>query len=155
MAIYSQAYEVNLHLLGCAGSEVEYLPSKWQVSFSVGEVVVSSADSLYRTGYQQNYSKNVNPPTNPNSEDFNPVITPNGDGFNDDFRVDLPINEPADFFVYDKWGTLIYQKLNFDGQWGLNDFNLNPLEGGVYGYLILDKKSKLIFKGTLTIVNSK
>lgn len=152
MAIYSQAYEVNLHLLGCAGSEVEYLPSKWQVSFSVGEVVVSSADSLYRTGYQQNYSKNVNPPTNPNSEDFNPVITPNGDGLNDEFVVDPPIIEPSDLRIYDKWGTLVFQEINFSNRWVGVGRSGEILPAGVYSFIISDKSGNIIYKGTITLI---
>ncbi|MBK9630349.1 MAG: gliding motility-associated C-terminal domain-containing protein [Saprospiraceae bacterium] len=155
-SLHSQNYTASLQIIGAAGSQVVHASSKWRISYSVGEVAIAQHNLKYRPGFQQvSGDSGISNPRDPAGEDFNTVITPNGDGYNDDFRIDPPIIEPSDFTAYDKWGTQIYQELDFDGQWDLTDSKMNPLINGVYAYLILDKRGKVIHKGTISISNTK
>ena len=65
------------------------------------------------------------------------LFTPNGDGENDYLKVQTApiLEEIKSFSVYDRWGDLIYQTTDINGEW---DGRVNGLEvqTGVYVYLI-------------------
>jgi len=45
------------------------------------------------------------------------IFTPNGDGVNDEFSIYTPVNfdgESITLRIYDRWGGVIYEKINFD-----------------------------------------
>ena len=149
--LIGQNLQADLVLLGSSGSNLTYSPANWQVSFSIGELIVTPVVANYRAGFQQTYTNNGNPPVTPSKDDYNPVVTPNNDGYNDVFSVDPPLIGQVDFQVYDKWGTRVYVENNFDNSWEGIDNQGQSLYGGVYAYLILDKQGNTIYKGTITL----
>ncbi len=83
------------------------------------------------------------------------VITPNGDGFND-FLVfpNLEQYPNSQLFVYNRWGKIVYQNLNY-----ANDWSPTELSDGTYYYIL--KKSAGIehtaedYHGTITVLKSR
>lgn len=72
------------------------------------------------------------------------VITPNGDGLNERFSIpNLQMFPSIHFSVYNRWGKLIYSKINYDNTWP--DLNI---ENGTYFY-------RLSFEKDLGIKNYK
>jgi gliding motility-associated-like protein len=73
------------------------------------------------------------------------VLTPNNDQFNDNFMIDEGLLG-SKLFIYNRWGKLIYQSLNYQNDWAGGD-----LPSGVYYYLLrgecLEEK-----KGWLSII---
>ncbi|MBM56051.1 MAG: hypothetical protein CMB32_05805 [Euryarchaeota archaeon] len=69
-------------------------------------------------------------------EFFN-VFTPNGDGENENFRViGLQGYPNSSIVVFDRWGNMAYQDINFLGTWsGMNNSG-NGLADGIYYYQI-------------------
>ena len=73
------------------------------------------------------------------------IITPNNDGINDVFK--LPIDGhvgSVDLYVYNRWGNIVYQMINYDNTW-----NPNNLNDGTYFYIINAVNEQ--YKGYLTI----
>jgi gliding motility-associated-like protein len=69
-------------------------------------------------------------------EFFN-IFTPNSDGNNDVFNIMGLQGYPGSRLrVYDRWGTMVYSNLNFQGAWrGINNTN-TPLTEGTYYYTL-------------------
>lgn len=68
-------------------------------------------------------------------EFFN-VFTPDNDGTNQNFKiVGIQGHMPAKFYVYDRWGQLVFEDINWNGTW---DGRINNLElaDGVYYYVL-------------------
>ena len=81
------------------------------------------------------------------------LITPNGDGFNDE----LEFGEISKFGsnslkVYNRWGDLVYQKLNYqsDEDRFVGLFNGQRLPAGNYFYVLAFRQGEI--RQTLTIV---
>ncbi|MEO6884528.1 MAG: gliding motility-associated C-terminal domain-containing protein [Bacteroidia bacterium] len=73
------------------------------------------------------------------------VFTPNGDGKNDVFLIqDLPEN--SELIIYNRWGNIVYQSLNYQ-----NDWKANGVSAGTY-YYILKLPNKEIKKGFVQII---
>ena len=68
--------------------------------------------------------------------EFCNVFTPDNDGPNQNFRIiGLQGHMPANFSVYDRWGQLVFEDINFNGTWdGRN--NQLELADGVYYYVL-------------------
>ena len=71
------------------------------------------------------------------------VFSPNGDSNNDEFYIGTVDNYGVTvicYFIYDRWGELVYQSKNFDirsaGNWWDGRFLGKDAETGVYTYLI-------------------
>ena len=75
------------------------------------------------------------------------LITPNGDGKNDFFEIkDLQRNTYA-LKIYNSWGSLVYSNDHYN-----NDWNVEPLEDGVYFYSLIHFKNKRNLKGWLHVL---
>jgi gliding motility-associated-like protein len=85
------------------------------------------------------------------------VITPNGDGTNDVWVIEGIQNYPENAVqIFDKWGTLLYEKTNYDNAWGGKSNKGELLPDGTYYYLVkLNAKNagggKNVFTGSLLI----
>jgi len=83
----------------------------------------------------------------------NIVITPNGDGRNDFLALDCihPFNNDVE--IYDRWGNLAFQAVDYDGTWdGLKKNKQVPDGGYFYIIRVALPTGKRTFKGSLTIL---
>ena len=83
----------------------------------------------------------------------NIVITPNGDGRNDFLSLNCihPFNNDVE--IYDRWGNLVFQAVDYDGSWtGLKKNKQVPDGGYFYIIRVALPTGKRTFKGSLTII---
>ncbi len=83
----------------------------------------------------------------------NIVITPNGDGRNDFLSLNCihPFNNDVE--IYDRWGNLVFQAVDYDGSWtGLKRNKQVPDGGYFYIIRVALPTGKRTFKGSLTII---
>ncbi|GIV33504.1 MAG: hypothetical protein KatS3mg031_1039 [Chitinophagales bacterium] len=80
------------------------------------------------------------------------VITPNGDGKNDYWFVENILTYPdAEVLIFDRWGTLVYQRKGYDNSWdGTHDGK--ELPQGTYFYVIKFEASSKIYKGAVSVL---
>ncbi len=80
------------------------------------------------------------------------AFTPNGDGLNDTFGVKGEGIRDYHLYVYDRWGTVIWESANPNQQWD-GIYQGRPAEAGVYVYQLfafgVSKKGK---SGSVTLV---
>ncbi len=76
------------------------------------------------------------------------VITPNQDGYNDYWQLQN-IQEGTQVFIYNRWGTLVYQSNSYQNNWPEAG---NVPSAGIYFYLVRTREGEE-FKGSLTIIN--
>lgn len=88
------------------------------------------------------------------------VITPNGDGVNDEL-VPFPYDnvEGVEFFLYNRWGRLVYKTTDIDIHWdGTDIYSHRPASDGTYYYVCkvrLYSLKGVVSKelhGTLTVI---
>ncbi len=85
------------------------------------------------------------------------VITPNGDGINDVWIIEGIQNYPENTVqVFDKWGTMLYEKNSYNNDWSGKGSNGELLPDGTYFYLIKlnahnTTGGKNIFTGSILI----
>jgi gliding motility-associated-like protein len=82
------------------------------------------------------------------------IFTPNGDGVNDRLRV-IPVGMTLQFFrIYDRWGRLIYQTVDYKDGWdGL--LQSRPVPAGTYVWQVqaVTRTGQIIQRhGTLQLV---
>ena len=83
----------------------------------------------------------------------NIVITPNGDGRNDFLTLDCIHPFKNDVELYDRWGNIVFQSINYDGSWtGLKKNKQVPDGGYFYIIKVVLPTGKRTFKGSLTII---
>jgi hypothetical protein len=75
------------------------------------------------------------------------LITVNNDGKNDYFKIETSVNRPLHLIVYNSWGGVIYDEVNYH-----NDWNGKELGAGIYFYSIRDSFSDELHKGWLQII---
>jgi gliding motility-associated-like protein len=76
------------------------------------------------------------------------VFTPNGDGINDTFSFPkLELFHENELQVYDRNGSEVYSKQNYDGNWAGGD-----LSSGVYYYSFTEKRNQKTYKGWVQIL---
>ena len=76
------------------------------------------------------------------------VFTPNGDGINDTFSFPkLELFHENELQVYDRNGSEVYSKQNYNGNWAGGD--LSP---GVYYYSFTEKRNQKTYKGWVQIL---
>jgi gliding motility-associated-like protein len=76
-------------------------------------------------------------------------ISPNDDTINDYFSIpNLDLYPNHLLSVYNRWGSMVYTKRNYDGTWA-GDWNGKKLPDGTYFYLI--ETEKTMFSGYLQI----
>ncbi|MEZ4913592.1 MAG: choice-of-anchor L domain-containing protein [Chitinophagales bacterium] len=83
------------------------------------------------------------------------AFSPNGDGLNDYFRVLSREITSMDFFVYDRWGELLYEthEVSHQGWDGTMKGVPGPLEVYVYYCHYIDNRGKEeVLKGNVTLV---
>lgn len=89
------------------------------------------------------------------SFDFN-IITPNNDGLNDNFDFSIYNEiEQLEFFVYNRWGNLVFNSTEKNLKWAGTNQNSLLLSNGVYYYLIrvYTKEGLLIEKKNIITIN--
>jgi hypothetical protein len=80
-------------------------------------------------------------PTFPN------VITPgDGDPRNDNLRF-LADGGEFELSVFNRWGQIVYEDSDYKNNW-----NANNVPGGMYYYLVTNKKTKGTFKGWVQVL---
>lgn len=91
------------------------------------------------------------------------VFTPsNGDGYNDAFDIEIEGWEKYELFIYNRWGTLVFEG-NKDGfrndgiNWnGKNKNDGNPCPEGTYfvifNYKLLTEPKEVTYRGTVTLI---
>ena len=65
------------------------------------------------------------------------ILTPNGDGYND-ILVPFPYEnvQGVDFFLYNRWGRLVFKTNDVDIQWdGTDMYTHQPSSDGTYYYV--------------------
>ncbi len=91
-------------------------------------------------------------------EFFN-VFTPNGDGDNELFRILGIQGYPnSALHIFDRWGTLVYEDLNFLGAWDGKTSSGNELADGTYYYtlsIISNEDDGLEYEGDVQIDKSE
>ncbi len=89
------------------------------------------------------------------------VFTPNGDGINDILTPfpDSKFNQDVRFYVYDRWGVLVFETTNKDINWdGTHYQSKKKLPGGTYYYVCYVNEIKVAgitpraIKGFITII---
>ena len=79
------------------------------------------------------------------------VFSPNNDGKNDFFRIEGIEGFPGSvLLVYNRWGNLIFQDLNYGGGWD-GRIGGNPISDGTY-YYVLQRSDGEDFHGAVTVV---
>jgi gliding motility-associated-like protein len=85
------------------------------------------------------------------------VITPNGDGVNEVWVIPGLNRYPQNTVqIFDKWGDIVYEKLNYNGEWYGQSRGAALLPDGTYFYLVkLNAPNRAggdnVFKGTVLI----
>jgi len=89
------------------------------------------------------FRETLNVPLRPAIIPFN-AFTPNGDGINDTWKIDHIEKWPnAQIYVYSRWGTKVFQTINYNNDWGGDDLpsatyyyviELNPLDFNIEPY---------------------
>ena len=69
------------------------------------------------------------------------IFTPNSDNSNDYFEI-LGLFPNSTLFIYNRWGTLVYESMDYDNLWNGTDQAGNALVEGVYTYLFIDHKNE-------------
>ncbi|MDZ4844335.1 MAG: DUF2341 domain-containing protein [Chitinophagales bacterium] len=80
------------------------------------------------------------------------VITPNGDAYNQNWFVENILSYPDnEVLIFDRWGTLVYQKSGYDNTWE-GTHNDKDLPQGTYYYVIKFENLDKVYKGSVSIV---
>jgi trimeric autotransporter adhesin len=73
-------------------------------------------------------------------------FTPNGDGINDKFVIPgLDAYSKRELFVYNRYGSLVYENTNYSNDWGGENNNGAELADGTY-YIVLLLDNGVVFK---------
>ena len=90
-------------------------------------------------------------------EFFN-VFTPNGDGYNELLRIEGIQGYPnSALHIFDRWGTIVYEDLNFLGSWDGKTSTGNELADGTYYFtlsVIYNEDDGLEYEGDVRIHES-
>lgn len=81
------------------------------------------------------------------------IFSPNGDGVNDMLFVRSSEAEKLEFFVFDRWGKLVFESNDVNNGWDGN-YKGKAAEAGVYFYSVkmtLSSGEKIIKKGDVTL----
>jgi len=102
--------------------------------------------------------------TEPTGNEFtiNTGFSPNGDGSNDVFEITgLDLTQENSIKIYDRWGNILYKRINYDNTWGgiaensrtVDKGSLVPVGTYFYTFKIKDRltKKEKIYKGWVYI----
>lgn len=82
------------------------------------------------------------------------IFTPNGDGINDKFFLDTNGEDLFSLFVYNRWGSLVYEKKDVkEIIWDGVNMSSKPVPSGTYFYVVVSNKSdgRHEMKGTVNL----
>lgn len=85
------------------------------------------------------------------------VITPNDDGKNDWFMINCIYQNPNTLSIYNRYGGLEYEAIDYDNSWDGVDQEGNVLpDGGYHWVLLVDLPggTREVYKGTVSVVRS-
>ena len=97
----------------------------------------------------------IDPPPPGECGSSSTVLTPNADGVNDALTVICADEYPNTFAVYDRWGRLVFDAVNYQGTWDGTDLNGNIVTEGVYYWVMdstFDNGDHRIFKGYVNVI---
>lgn len=83
------------------------------------------------------------------------AISPNGDGYNDELKIECATENENLLTIYDRWGNVVYSKVNYTNDWTGVDADGDDLTEGTYMWILKVKesgKNDAYYKGTVTIV---
>jgi len=83
------------------------------------------------------------------------VLTPNGDGQNDDLFVMCATDFPNTFAIYDRFGRIVHEAVNYQGGWDGTDLNGEIVSEGAYYWVMdstFDNGDHRIFKGYVNVI---
>jgi gliding motility-associated-like protein len=82
------------------------------------------------------------------------ILTPNGDGKNDTWIIRDPADiAGCDVSIYNRWGQLVYQTIDYDNTWA-GTSNGTQLPDGAY-YYVITCDGEISYKGDLSILRLK
>jgi len=85
-----------------------------------------------------------------------PVITPNNDGKNETFAIRcVESYKDQRIEIYNRWGTLVYTMVGYDGSWAGQNMDGTPAPDGVYFYVLFYRDIDEVEKqqtGTVTVL---
>lgn len=82
------------------------------------------------------------------------VITPNSDGVNDAMYIDcVESYSSTTLQVFNRWGTKVYEKENYDNSWYGTNAAGDALADGTYYYIFIVNDNGDVYKGHLTVFN--
>ena len=91
--------------------------------------------------------------------EFYNIFTPNGDGDNELFRIIGIQGYPnSTLHIFDRWGTLVYEDLNFLGAWDGKTSSGNELADGTYYFTLsvfYNEDVELEYEGDVRIQDSE
>ncbi len=81
------------------------------------------------------------------------AVSPNGDGINDVFYIAGVEDHPESvLYIFNRWGNLVYEKLNYKNTWrGTFNKNTNLPDGTYYYLLELNDDKNRVFTGYLEL----
>lgn len=83
------------------------------------------------------------------------IFTPNGDGINEDFGIVADSYDFFEFFIYNRWGTLLFSSTHSDDRWN-GEIAKSEAPAGAYFYIANIKacgKSQLVqYKGVVNLL---
>lgn len=83
------------------------------------------------------------------------VITPNADGFNDWFIIPDTALQKWNLKIYDRWGVQVDDmRSSISNGWNGKKNGVDPVQDGVYFYLLTSPSQKCYKKGTITVLNN-
>ncbi len=160
--------EIEFSFTGGAGSYVITSTSAGIIDglnisgLSAGEVtlVVEDAEGCeYMFSYTLNMCSGDEPDDRTDCNTVRSIISPNGDGVNELFIIGC-LNDPDvasqinDLEVYNRWGELVYNQVNYSNNWNGTKSDGSQLDEGGYMWVftIGSPTDRQIFRGTLTLL---
>lgn len=143
---YSQA--VDRQLISTAGESATL--NDLIFDWSLGEVVIDQSNTQFAQGFQQGISGGKTIVEKKKIVNCNTIITP-GDGSKNETLIFDHYTPNSELQIFDKWGNLLYKKLNYAGDWDGKTNKGIELPDGVYIYILKSDNEELLYKGTITI----
>ncbi len=85
----------------------------------------------------------------------NTLLTPNGDNQNSTLFIECALDNDNTLAVYDRWGRLVHEAVNYTNDWGGVNLDGNTLTEGAY-YWVMDvifpSGESRIFKGYVNVI---
>lgn len=84
-----------------------------------------------------------------------PIITPNGDNVNDTFEISCSSENENSLQVFDRWGRLVHDAVDYTGGWnGVDKDGIELTEGAYYWVLSVtfNNGDNRLFRGSVTLL---